>query len=193
MLLQEDADEDIGRRHRREQQMPHRHRRRRPERDDEAEIDRVPHEIVQHRRLEVHRRHGLAGEIVEDLVQAKQLEVVDHEGAGQDDQPAGKRKCHHRIGGGRIRDLPDHVRHGAPLPEQQDKREAGEQNVGATLDRFRHELQPPLLELRRAMTLCWIAKIDGSTRLTMSDAIIDPVMPLSMVLGTTMPSTKPIA
>jgi len=50
-----------------------------------------------------------------------------------------------------------------------------------------------LLELRRAMTLCWIAKIDSSTRLTMSDAIIDPVMPLSMVLGTTMPSTKPIA
>ena len=56
-LLEEDADEDVGRGHRREQQMPDRHGRRRPERDDEAEIDRVPHDLVQHRRPEPHRRH----------------------------------------------------------------------------------------------------------------------------------------
>jgi hypothetical protein len=37
---------DVGRGDRREQQVPDCHRRRRPERDDESEIDRVPHDVA---------------------------------------------------------------------------------------------------------------------------------------------------
>src|SRR5262245_40338571 len=44
-LLQEDADEEVRGRHRREQEMPDRHDRRCPERNDEAEIDRMPHDL----------------------------------------------------------------------------------------------------------------------------------------------------
>ena len=51
VLLEENADEDVGCRHRRKQQVSDRHRWRRPERDYEAEINRMPHEVVpfQHR------------------------------------------------------------------------------------------------------------------------------------------------
>src|SRR2546429_842139 len=68
-LLKEDADEDVGRGHRREQKMSHCHGRRRPERDDETEIDRVAHDLVDHRSLEPHGRHAAAGEIVDHLMQ----------------------------------------------------------------------------------------------------------------------------
>ena len=86
-LLKPDADQDVGRSHDGEQQVPLRHRWCGPERDDEAEIDRVPHETIDQRRAETRRRHRLAREIVSHLVQAEQLEMVDQEGARQHDQP----------------------------------------------------------------------------------------------------------
>src|SRR5882724_7110824 len=45
-LFEQDANEDVGRRYRREQQVPDAHGRRSPERDDETEINRVPDELV---------------------------------------------------------------------------------------------------------------------------------------------------
>jgi len=45
-LFQLDADDDVSGCHCCEQQVSDRHRRRRPERDDEAEINRMPHEMV---------------------------------------------------------------------------------------------------------------------------------------------------
>ena len=45
-LPEENADEDVGRHHRRKQQVSDRHHWRRPERDYEAEINRMPHDVV---------------------------------------------------------------------------------------------------------------------------------------------------
>src|SRR6266545_1782947 len=129
-FLEEDADENVGRRHRREQQMPGRHHRRRPERDHEAEIDRMAHHLVEHRRLEARRGHRSSGQVDDDLMQPEQLEMVDQERAEQDEQPADERQAHHRHGKLRVGDLPDHRRDRAPLPEQQHEREARQQDIG---------------------------------------------------------------
>src|SRR5450432_1266218 len=59
--------------------MSDRHRRCRPECDDEAEIDRVPHKLVIQRRPETRRRHLAASKVVGDLVQSEQLEMIDQE------------------------------------------------------------------------------------------------------------------
>src|SRR5580704_19674675 len=90
VLLEENSDEDVGCRHRRKQQVPDSHRWRRPEWYYESEIDRMPHEIVKHRRLEPYRRHIASGEIIDNLMQAEQLEMVDHERASEHQQPACK-------------------------------------------------------------------------------------------------------
>src|SRR5205807_7757641 len=67
-LFEHDADEDVGRGHRREQQMPGAHRRGRPERDDETEIDRVADKTIEEWRPEHRCRHLAAHEIVGDLM-----------------------------------------------------------------------------------------------------------------------------
>ena len=105
-LFQEDADEDVGSGHRCEQQMSNRHRRRRPERDDEAEVDRVPHEFVVQRRPKTWRRRLDAAEVVGDLMQSEQLEVVDQEGAAQRRQPAPERYGRDRRRHFRLFDMP---------------------------------------------------------------------------------------
>src|SRR5882757_8342608 len=46
-LLQIDAEEDIAGGSHREQKMPHRHGRRRPEGEQKAKIERVPHALVE--------------------------------------------------------------------------------------------------------------------------------------------------
>mgnify|MGYP006994445423 CR=1 FL=1 len=51
-LLQHEADEDVGGGRDREQRVPYGHHRGGPERDDEAEIDRVPDEAIEKRRPE---------------------------------------------------------------------------------------------------------------------------------------------
>src|SRR5215813_2921848 len=145
-LLQKDPDEDVRGRHGREQEMPDRHDGSRPERDDEAEIDRMPHHLVEHRRLEAGRGHRSPREVDRDLVQPEQLEMIDQEGAHQNEQPAGERQRHHRRGDLGVRDLPDDLRHGTPQPEQQDQHQTGQQHVCAALDRDRHESRPPALE-----------------------------------------------
>src|SRR6516165_6472849 len=145
-LLQEDADEDVGGRHGREQQMSDRHDGGCPECDDETEIDRMPHQLVEHRGLEAGRGHRAAREVDRDLVQPEQLEVIDQEGADQDEQPAGERQAHHRRGDPGVGDLPDDLRHRMPQPEQQDQHQAGQQHVCAALDRGRDESRPPTLE-----------------------------------------------
>src|SRR5262249_26615469 len=75
VLFEEDADEDVRRRHCREQEMPDGHHRREPERDDEAKIDRMTYEVIEHRRLEACVRHRLSDQVVDDLMQAEQLEM----------------------------------------------------------------------------------------------------------------------
>jgi hypothetical protein len=43
------------------------------------------------------------------------------------------------------------------------------------------------------MTLCWIANSDISSRLTITAPIGSPTAPESIVFGTPIPVTKPIA
>ena len=123
------------------------HRRRRPKCDDETEIDWVPHELVEQRGLKLRFWHCATEKIVGDLMQAKQLKMVDQECAGQHEQPANERKTYYRHSNLGVNDLPDNPRHSAPLPEQEYERQASGQDVGATLDRFRDVLRPPFLEL----------------------------------------------
>ena len=49
------------------------------------------------------------------------------------------------------------------------------------------------LNCLRAITLCWTAKTDISSRLTMTASAIGTTVPVSMVLGTSRPETKPMA
>src|SRR6266508_5240863 len=72
-LFEEDSDEDVGRRYRREQEMPDRHGRRHPERDDEAEIDRMTYDLVEHGRPEPDRWHVATDQVVHHLVHAEQF------------------------------------------------------------------------------------------------------------------------
>ena len=70
------------------QKMPRGHDRSGPEEDEEAEIDRVAHQIIEKRGFEAHHRHRPADEIVGDLVQAKEFKVVDKESAHKHEDPA---------------------------------------------------------------------------------------------------------
>ena len=45
-LFELDGDQNVGRGHDREEKMPARHPRCRPERDDESEIKRMPHHFI---------------------------------------------------------------------------------------------------------------------------------------------------
>jgi hypothetical protein len=56
----------------RKQKVSDRHCRGCPERDDETEIDRVPHEFVIEWCAEARRRHWAADEVVGNLMQSKQ-------------------------------------------------------------------------------------------------------------------------
>jgi hypothetical protein len=146
-LLKGNTGKDVGRRHRGKQQVPRRHYRCGPEEDDKTEINRVTHQVVQERRPEPHRRHRLADEIVGDLMQAEQFEVIDQERADKNKDPTEQTDAQKRGGELRVIHLPHHCRERPPLPEQEKKREASEQHVGAALNRFRYVLCPPLLEL----------------------------------------------
>src|SRR4029077_6371432 len=89
-----------------------------PERDDETQVDRVAHELVKRRRLEARGWHRAADKIVDHLMQAEQLEMVDEKARREPQKPAEERQAHHRHCNLRISDLPNHVRHRPPLPEQ---------------------------------------------------------------------------
>src|SRR6185503_12086222 len=118
-LLEEDADEDVSRGRDREQQVAHGHGGRRPEGDQEAEHDRMAHEVVEPARDERHLGVVGAAHAQPDLAQPEQVEVVDHEGRQQDDGPAeGEQRMEGHPSHG-ILDFPDHAWYRTPLPEQQ--------------------------------------------------------------------------
>ena len=147
-LLEPDADQDIAGGPHGEQQMAQGHRRRRPEGEQEAEIDRMADPLVEEGRPEFRRRQGAAAQPGIDLAQAEQLEVVDEEGAEQHQAPADPEHGLDREDRGRVRHRPDRRQDRPPLPEQQHEREAREQHIGRALDGMRHEARPPALEGR---------------------------------------------
>src|ERR1700732_2396825 len=87
-LFQEYPYEDVGSRCGCKEQMPDSHLRRGPEGDDEAQIDRMTHQLVVHRRPELWRRHVASRKIGRYLLQSEQFEMIDQECAGEHDRPA---------------------------------------------------------------------------------------------------------
>src|SRR6185312_16083658 len=91
VLFQHYANEDVCGRRSRKQQMANSHRRHRPERDDQTEVEWVPHELVEQRSQKTWCRCRTAHEMAGHLMQPEQLEVVDQERAGQGEQPTCER------------------------------------------------------------------------------------------------------
>ena len=147
-FLKLDGDEDIGRRRQRKTQPTLAHGRRRPEGDDESQIDRVAADPIEQRRLELGRRNFLLPPVSPHLAQAEQVEMVDQEGAGQHRQPAEPKDPPDDLPAQGVVDQPDDLRNRPPLPIQQDQRQAGEQHIGRALNRLRHEAGPPAFEGR---------------------------------------------
>src|SRR5262245_502047 len=87
-FLQCDADKNVGRRNEGEEQMARGHNRRRPEGDDEAEVDGVSRQLVEQWCLETRLQPRFPGKIQDDLLQPEQLEMVDQERAQKHDKPA---------------------------------------------------------------------------------------------------------
>ena len=91
-LFQSNADKNVGSRYDGEEQMTYGHHRRSPKRNDESQIEGMPHELVKHRCSEA-RRFCLFGQIDDDLLQPEQLEMIDQKSAEKHDEPAGHRQA----------------------------------------------------------------------------------------------------
>src|SRR5579883_1199213 len=78
-LLEPDPDQDVPGRRRREDEVAQRHDRREPEREEEAEVDRVTDVAVEARRTEPRLRQLAAAEARVHLDHAEELEVADEE------------------------------------------------------------------------------------------------------------------
>src|ERR1700741_4483491 len=146
VLLELDRDQDVARRCDREQQMPLRHPRCRPEGEQEAEVERVAHELVEERNHEVRVLVLDAAQIAGDLPQPEEIEVVDQEGAQQYREPAEDRERNEDRGERAAARIPDDSRHRPPLPHEEDETQAREQHIGGALDRPRYDLSPGPLE-----------------------------------------------
>ena len=67
------------------------HHRRRPKCENEAQVDRMPHETVQRWRGELLLFELDTAELGVDLLQAEEAEVADQAGANQHHRPAERR------------------------------------------------------------------------------------------------------
>src|ERR1700682_6806171 len=116
--------------------MPQRHLWRRPERNQEAQINRMTDLLVEHRCLEANRHGLLAFPVESDLAQSKEVEMTDHKRTTQDRQPADPIERHQsRVTSGGLY-LPHGFGHGSPLPIEQVKAKTGHQHIRAALNRI---------------------------------------------------------
>src|SRR5258708_31027649 len=99
--------------------MPQRHLRRRPERNQEAEINRMTDLLVEHRRLETNRRELFALQVECDLAQSKEIEMAYHKRATEDGQPTDPIERPQSRMPRRVFNVPQHFGHGPPLPVDQ--------------------------------------------------------------------------
>src|SRR4051794_20112020 len=90
-LFELDRDQDVAGGRNREQQMADRHRGRRPESEQEAQIDRVTDDAVKQRGMKLRRRQIFAEQSREDLAQPEKLEMAEHEGGQYKQAPAEER------------------------------------------------------------------------------------------------------
>src|SRR5262245_45387837 len=75
-LLELDGDQDVARRGDGEQKMRVGHRRRRPEGEEPANVERMAHQAVRARRSELQGRVFLAPQVQPHLTQAEEVEMV---------------------------------------------------------------------------------------------------------------------
>ena len=194
-LFQLDRDQDVAGGRQREQQVSGRHRRRRPEGEQEAEVDRMAHALVEQGVLKLGAGSGWPRRRATHLAQAEQLEMVDQEGAHQHQAPAEPEDAVEDQRRRRIVHDPHRRRRiGRHCQYSSEQRQAGEQHVGAALDRMRHEARPPALEARARHD----AVLDGEQAEQQhvdrpAPATSGPAAPLSIVLGTGRLPTKPMA
>ena len=87
-LFQLDADQDVAGDHHREQQMTNGHRRRGPDGEQDAEIDRMTDTPVEQRSAEFRVRQLFAEQAREHLAEPEQLEMTDQKRAGHQHDPA---------------------------------------------------------------------------------------------------------
>src|SRR5262249_27061507 len=148
-LLQRDGDEDVEGQAGGEDQVADGHVGRRPEGDDEADVERVAHRLVEERRAEPGGRRAAALVGVPDLAQPEELEVVEEEGRDDGDQPAEVRQAHERRLRRPTRRRPDERRRDrAPPPEEEREQETGREHVAAALGGRGDDARPPALEAR---------------------------------------------
>src|SRR5215210_1425533 len=88
-----------------------------PKRDDETEHDRMTHKVIKRTGLETQLRVFHSATVQVDLTQAEKFEVIDHESAQQDREPAHRKNRPQDPTTYGVLDTPDHARDGPPLPE----------------------------------------------------------------------------
>ena len=89
------------------------HLRRRPEGEEEAGIKRVADQLVEEGLAELRRRGGAAAQVEPGLLEPEQLEMIDQEGAEQDDPPAGANSAQRMPAEQGAIDVPDDRRRSA--------------------------------------------------------------------------------
>ena len=118
-LLQLDGCEDVSRCQQRKKQVGSRHYRGRPEGDKKSEIKRVPYKTVKQGQAEGQAPVPVAAKLQPYLTQAKQVEVVDQEGADQHNGPSRKIADVQQGTYKSIVHFPDGTAQGLPLPHHQ--------------------------------------------------------------------------
>src|SRR5579872_6577811 len=141
-LLEADPNQDIPARRDGEQEVSDAHEGRRPEGDDEAKVDGMPHHPVQPRRLEVGTVKIAAPGVRPDLPQSEQLEVIDEESRDQQQGPADPESAGKYRPECRPAHVPDGCGDWTPLPEEQRQNGAGGEYERAALDVPGHEPRP---------------------------------------------------
>jgi hypothetical protein len=147
-LFELNRHQNVGRRHHGKQQVRHGHRRRSPERQQPSEIQRVPDEAVGSRCDEVQLRILAAAQVQPHLTKAEEIEVVDQECGDQHQDPSRREDGEGHRTPRRALDAPHDAAERAPLPEEQDKRQAAGEHIRAALRGLRNQPQKPTLEPR---------------------------------------------
>jgi hypothetical protein len=147
VFLERDADCDVAGRGGREQQVPGRHHRHRPEDHHEPGHQGMPDAPVQAALGERRRAVPDAPCVQPGLPQPEQVAMADPERGAQDECPAGRVPAPEHAGG-RSRHAPDGPGDRAPQPEQQDQHQVRGQHEGGALGRLRHDAGPAALEPR---------------------------------------------
>jgi hypothetical protein len=192
-LLELDRDQDVGGRHDREEEMRRRHRRRPPEREEPADVERVPDDLVRAGRPELEVRVRLAAELEPDLAEAEEVEVIDEERAGEHRRPADREDPCTRRPGRPALDLPHDAADRPPLPEEQQERDARREHVRAALGRVGTKRVSHRLKAGRAITLCWTAKSAEQPEVDRERGRERASSGPSIRRGTTKPPTNPTA